>query len=284
MNIGVNAFGLRKNLYYDFEGTLDAIKNHGFNSIEVCIGFGENSEPPEEFKQKIPPELLQEMSGGIWDQSVAKERLDIVRAKGISVVSAHIMLGEQQTPEEVFAMLPHVIEFGKNNQISYFVISLAKKLPEIKSYIDVVRQMSEALDGEGMKLAYHNHEIECVEENKETALEYILEQCPLLKLELDVGWAKFAGANPLTLMQKYRERLELLHLKDIKSDASEATRATCFTAVGEGSIPLKEILLEASDCPIVEYGIIIDQDDSETDMLDDLSRGAKHVASCKMQK
>ncbi len=284
MYIGVNFFGLRRNLYYDFEGTLDTIKNHGFQSVEVCIGFGENAEPPEEFKQKIPPELLREMSGGIWDQSVAEERLDIIRAKGLLVVSAHIMLGEQQTPEEVLAMLPQVIEFGKNNQISYFVISLAKKLPEMKLYIDVVRQMSEALEREGMTLAYHNHEIELVEENGETALAYILEQCPLLKLELDVGWAKFAGASVLELMRTYRDRLELLHLKDIKSDASEATRTTCFTAVGEGSIPLKEILLEASDCPIVEGGIIIDQDDSEAEMLDDLVRGVKHVASCKMHK
>ncbi len=137
--------------------------------------------------------------------------------------------------------------------------------------------MSEALDKEGMKLAYHNHEVECMPEEGTTALDYIMEQCPLLKLELDAGWAKFAGLHPVELMKKYRDRLELLHFKDIKADASPETRNTCFTAVGEGSIPLKEILEEAKNCPIAEHGIIIDQDDSPTDILVDLANGVKHI-------
>lgn len=277
MNISVNFFGLRRNLYYDFEGTLDRIKEIGFNAVEVCIGFSPNNEMPEEFRRMIPADILREMSGGIWDQSVAKERLDMVKAKGLKVSAAHIMLGAQQAPEELQAMIPDIIEFGKINEIAHFVISLSKNLREIKAYVEALNEMSEALKKGGMTLAYHNHEIECMPEEGTTALAYILEQCPLLKLELDVGWAKFAGTSPLEFMQTYRDRLELLHLKDIKMDASPETRATCFTPIGEGSIPLKEIMQEAANCPIGEYGIIIDQDDSERDILDDLACGVKNV-------
>ena len=99
----------------------------------------------------------------------------------------------------------------------------------------------------------------------------------LLKLELDVGWAKFAGASVVGLMKKYRDRIELLHFKDIREDACPENRSTCFTAVGEGSIPLKDILKEAKNCPIAEHGIIIDQDDSPTDILDDIKRGVEHI-------
>lgn len=284
MNVSVNFFGLKRKLYYDFEGTLDRLKESGFHAVEVCIGFAANSEMPEEFRRMIPPEILQEMSGGIWDQSVAKDRLDMVKAKGLQVSAAHIMLGAQQTPEELQAMLPDILAFGKTNQITYFVISLVKNLAEIKAFVETIRNMSEALEEAGMKLAYHNHEIECIPEEGTTALAYILEQCPLLKLELDVGWAKFAGASPLELMETYRDRLELLHLKDIKEDASPETRDTCFTAIGEGSIPLGEIMKEAKKCPIIEYGIIIDQDDSETDILEDLACGVKNIGLVLTEK
>jgi sugar phosphate isomerase/epimerase len=109
------------------------------------------------------------------------------------------------------------------------------------------------------------------------ALDLILESCPAMKLELDVGWAKFAGADPIALMEKHGDRLELLHFKDIRADASPETRDACFTAVGEGSIPLRAIMAAAARCPIAEHGLIIDQDDSPGDILDDLARGAAAI-------
>ena len=277
MNIGVNFFGPKFELYRDFDGTLEALKDRGFTSAEICVAFAGGGEPPKELNLQLPPEVLAAMKGGIWNREVAERRLQAVRAHGLAVISAHIMLGFSFEPQLLIDLLPELAAFGRENQISYFVLSPMKGLAEMKPLVPALRQLSDGLAQAGISLVIHNQETECIVEDGTTALDYVLEQCPELKLELDVGWAKFAGADPVELMKKYRERLVLLHFKDIRADASPATRHTCCTAVGEGSIPLKEILAEAKNCPIAHHGLIIDQDDSPTDILADLAIGVANI-------
>lgn len=277
MNIGVNFFGPKRKLYHDFDGTLERLKQSGLTSAEICVAFAGNGEPPKELNLKIPEEIIREMSGGIWPLEAAAERLDAVRAHGLTVLSCHMMLGFQTTPEQLTAMLPTLLDFGTANHISYYVFSPMKDLNGIKNLVPAIKEVSAALAESGITLLLHNHEMECIPVNGVTALDYVLEQCPSLGLELDVGWAKFAGADPVSLMRKYHDRIPLLHFKDVQADARAENRDTCFTAIGEGSIPLKAIMAEAPNCSIIEHGLIIDQDDSSTDILEDLGRGAANI-------
>lgn len=277
MNIGVNFFGPKKKLYHDFAGTLERLKQSGIMEAEICVAFQGRMEPPKELELVLTQEQIQEMSGGIWEYNVARERLAKVREAGFTVVSTHVM-GDSGEPEKLLAMLPMMQEFGRDTGMKYFVISLMKDLSSIKPFAPVLQQMAGELAKDGMALVYHNHEIECMPEDGTTALAYLMEQCPDLKLELDVGWAKFAGEDPVELMKKYGDRLVLLHFKDIRSDACPENRDTCFTAVGEGSIPLREILANRNACSALdEWGLIIDQDDSPTDILVDLDKGARNI-------
>ncbi len=281
MNIGVNFFGPKIKLYKDFDGTLQCLKNIGINSAEICVAFTGAGEPPKELNLQIPPEVLKQMKGGIWDFEDASARLQQVRAAGLTVVSCHVMMGSPE-PELLSGLTQRLCAFASENDIKYYVISLMQGLEGMKAYREVLENLSAELKAVGVTLCYHNHDAECIYENcskdSMTALDYILTECPDLKLELDVGWAKYAGADPIKLMKQYKDRIALLHFKDIRADASPENRDTCFTAVGEGSIPLKDILSEASNCPALdEYGLIIDQDDSITDILDDLAIGAENI-------
>ncbi len=278
MNIGVNFFGLKKNLYHDFNGTLEGLKKGGFTFVELCVIFAENLGPSEEIRKQLPEETLKEFTGGLWHYKDAGEKINKVRLAGFQVESAHLMVNTDGEPESLLEQLPKVLEFGKENQIKYFVISLMKELKDIKGYVPVLNHMIAELGEAGIQLLYHNHEIECMQEEGTTALDYLLENCPKLMLEPDVGWMKFAGVSSVEWMKKYRDRILLLHLKDIREDACQENRQQCFTAVGEGSIPLKEIMEEARNCPLAEYGVIIDQDDSMGDMLVDLAAGVRHIA------
>ncbi len=279
MQLGVNFFGLRDPLYRSFDSTLEWLKEAGFRYAEVCIAFGGNGEPPKELNLTLPPEALQAMTSAIWPLEQAAQRIKTVRAHGLTVDVVHAMLGFQTGPEELAAATPLLVEFGQANKIKCFVVSLMKDLDSIKPCIHALADLSDKLAEAGIVLAYHNHEMECVPQNGITALDILLEQCPNMQLELDVGWAKFAGADPVELMRKYRDRLPLLHLKDIRSDASPATRDTCCTAVGEGSIPLTEIIAASKDCLLFDCGLIVDQDASEVDILTDLKIGAAHIRS-----
>lgn len=277
MNIGVNFFGPKRKLYHDFDGTLEALKAGGIISAEICVAFAGGGEPPKELNLDIPPEVFLEMSGGIWSPDVAAQRLQAVRDRGFTVLSCHMMLGFDTTPQLLLDNLPTLLKFGQENQIRYFVFSPMKDKSDIEPLIPAIRTVSDALSEAGITLLLHNHEMECIPVDGVSALDYILEQCPNLGLELDVGWAKFAGVNPVDLMKQYGSRIPLLHFKDVSADACAANRDTCFTAIGEGSIPLREIMAEAPNCAIVDNGLIIDQDDSPTDILVDLALGAKNI-------
>ena len=276
MNIGVNLFGPAKKLYQDFAKTMQRLQDIGFTSVETCVVFGDE----DRLRRNFPPEIREQMtmmSGGIWHQSEAAAKIAAFRQHGFIIRSSHVMT-DTSSPERFLAVLPAVKTFGVENGLQYFVISLMKNLEGTKEFIPALNQFAAELAKAGIQLAYHNHEVECTEEDGTTPLDYMLEHCPLLKLELDVGWAKFAGASAPDLMQKYHDRITMLHFKDVRADASPANRATCFTAVGEGSIPLAEIMALAPTCQLDEHGLIIDQDDSPGDIPDDLARGFRNIS------
>lgn len=60
---------------------------------------------------------------------------------------------------------------------------------------------------------------------------------------------------------------------------------TCYRSIGEGCIQLDAIMKAAQDCPIIENGIIIDQDDANIDFFEESRRGVSYVKTyCKRQK
>lgn len=282
MKIGTNLFGPKFRLYDDFDGTLKLLKKGGIDSAELCVLYMPEKKEDDQTadtvinERQFSQEELLRMTGGIWPAQIARERLEKVRAAGMDVISVHVMALSDK-PEDLSGTVPELIRFAKENDISYYVLSLMCDTEKMRDYIPVLRSASEELQKEGIIFCYHNHETECYEENGDTALDLVMRECPDLKLELDVGWAQFAGADPVSLMEKYKDRLALLHIKDITADACPEKRDDCFTAVGEGSIPLNEIIREAVQIGLSDNEIIIDQDDSKTDIIEDLKIGAENI-------
>lgn len=276
MNIGVNLYGPKTLLSEDFDGTTQKLKEIGIHTLEPCVLFLNMDECINSEQVKFYQENKHLFSGGIWLKSDAAKMLTRVRKAGFIVNSVHAMC-DSKTPEQLLSSLPEMIEFGIKNKVKYYVISLMYGVQRMKEYLLVLKQMSTELAEKGILLAYHNHDMECVEEDGVTALDLVMESCPNMYLELDVGWVKFAGKNSVEWMQRYSDRLLLLHLKDITADAGKENKEQCFTAIGEGSIPLEDIMKEVNLCAIAENGIIIDQDRSNGDLIQDLAAGVQNI-------
>ncbi len=269
MHAGVNFYGLKKKLAEDFDGTIKRLKDIGFTSAEPCVVFDDD-------QPSFPKEVEKIFNAGLWNYKIAPQRIAKLRDAGLKVVSVHIM-GNPNHPLDELA--PRMIDFGKKNHISYFVISFNKNLEEMKAMAKVTDKVSRDFAREGLTFVYHNHDPECSFTDGMNALDYILNECPALKLELDVGWVQFSGEDPVAFLKRYKDCIPLLHLKDICEDACPKNREVCFRAIGEGAIPLKAIMDEAKTGSIEEEGIIIDQDDSIGDMLDDLETGLKNISA-----
>src|SRR5699024_1032014 len=69
--------------------------------------------------------------------------------------------------------------------------------------------------------------------------------------QLDVAWASHAGEDVPALLQKYGDRIELLHIKDATQLGEDD--GPSFRNLGEGDVPLQEILTVAQAVDINYY-------------------------------
>lgn len=109
-----------------------------------------------------------------------------------------------------------------------------------------------------MQIVYHYHAGTGV--FSESEIDYLMQHTSpgLLGLLLDTGHAAFAGVDPVTLIQKYAQRIRYVHLKDIRSEVlrevrrldmnfMDAVRAGVFTVPGDGSLDFSDLLRALSN-------------------------------------
>jgi sugar phosphate isomerase/epimerase len=129
--------------------------------------------------------------------------------------------------------------------------------------IDVMNRLVKIFADEGLTPQYHNHYQEFTVVYKGVSvMDYFLTQVdPRLKIKLDVGWVYVGGLDPVEYMEKIKDRLGLLHVKDFTEMIQprylvNADKVTdfCFTAVGTGKLDLKGILAKAVELGL-EYAI-----------------------------
>ncbi len=136
---------------------------------------------------------------------------------------------------------------------------------EIMREIEEIEGVSKRLAEEGITFAFHNHDVELEMSFKGVPLLYLmLAHTEHLKIELDVGWVKFAGKDPAVVMKDIGDRICALHIKDI-------TGGTIIQEKPKGQVTMPEFttpgtgLLNMKDCLSVglELGIewaIVEQD------------------------
>ena len=75
----------------------------------------------------------------------------------------------------------------------------------------------------GLVFGWHNHafELDATPEG-DMPLDLIAAASPDLMLELDLGWVRVAGHDPVAWVQKYADRLTAVHIKDIAADGTAA--------------------------------------------------------------
>lgn len=271
-NIGVNTFGLKQQIVRDFDETFSALKEMGFASIEPLVVFPQ--------AMGMEPEAVAQgfrqsgMDGVYWVDPYASQRIARLRQMGFAVDGAHLGL-VGIVPGGLADVLPYATAFAKENTLSYLVYSPQKKtIDEIRPHINTIRDGVENLKAQGVDLLFHCHYHEFAEDQGSCVFDYLLEEIPELQIQLDVGWVHYAGVDVISLMQKYGRRIVSVHFKDYLLGPDSKP---LFSAIGEGCIPLSNILAQAAGCPLAENGLIIDQDSSTGDMLQDLRNGFLNI-------
>ena len=119
----------------------------------------------------------------------------------------------------------------------------------------------------GLKLAYHNHSFELERWDGQTGLEVLFGATPAqaLHAELDTYWLQFGGANPVEWILRLKDRVPLVHLKDMAVVGGK----TVMAEVGEGNLDWARIL-DACRSSGAEW-LVVEQDECLRDPMESLA-------------
>ena len=160
---------------------------------------------------------------GYREVEVTAENLDAIwpslQKTSLKAVSAHLN-------DELFmreqAKLPPALDDAKKRGFEYVVCPYVK--PRDRGGVEVIRKLGDTLNaaGElcnkaGLRLCYHNHAFEYQPTPDGRLLDVLMKTADpkLVSLELDVMWAHVGGADPVSILKQYGDRIPLLHLKNV---------------------------------------------------------------------
>lgn len=270
--LGVNIYGLIREIQEDAAGTFREIAAAGFDEAELLV-------MPEKKQGNVPIAIAAEES--------IPQILDNARQCGLSTRSVHVLCtsGDRTAPAE--AVIELIWQLKQQYDIENYVFSgMFTDAEGAKKWAFYLQQIAEAVKPADCRIIYHNHSQEFepieIDGTSMTALDYFFTLAgDNIWLQLDIGWAGIAG-DELEIAQKYADRIVSIHLKDF----IPGTRGNFqnwnmpedrFCAIGVGEIRTAAVLAQRDAFPNFAGSIIIDQDHSSTDMLDDIRAGYQNV-------
>lgn len=194
LKIAVQVYSVRDDAQADMRGTLEKIKEFGYDGVEFAGLAGHT------------PAQIKAMCDEI----------------GLVPISAHVSYHEMM--QDMHGVLSAYASIGcKYVAIPYLTEDLRPGMPgfeEVKKNAAILGGIAKEL---GMTLLYHNHDFEFQKIDGKYALDILYDEVPasLLQTELDTCWVNVGGENPAKYIRKYSGRAPLVHLKDFVGGKSE---------------------------------------------------------------
>lgn len=158
---------------------------------------------------------------------------------GLDVAGAHVGLESLEDDFEA------TVETWASVGVTEFVVPWAdpehfESRSAVESLADRLNEVADRLAEHGHRLHYHNHDQEFAEIGGRPAFEVLAEAAPSVGLEIDLGWVGVGGADPLSYVDRYADRVSLLHVKDYDAAGGSAK-------VGEGDLDLDGVAAKARE-------------------------------------
>ncbi len=182
MEYGIQMYSVRDITATDMEGALRGLSEMGYKKVEFAGFFG------------IPAEEIRAM-------------LD---KYGLEVSGTHT--GWQEVAEHFEETVAYHKAIGNTNIIVPGCdLSTQEKLDE---FVKMANEFQPKLAAEGIKFSYHNHSHE-FKPNADGSLIYDqLLYRTNLDIEIDTYWAFNAGIDPVQMMERLKDRVRVIHIKD----------------------------------------------------------------------
>lgn len=233
--LGLQLWSVREECAKDFDATLAAVAKMGFAGVEFA-GY-------HKYKDDAP---------GL------RKKLDQL---GLKAAGTHIGAKFFEGDE-----LKKTIEFHKTIGCSLLIVPGDKRFSdpvESKKYAEVMSKAAEALKPAGMACGHHNHTEEFKKVDNTTYWNLFADRTSKdVFLEMDIGWVREAGLDPVDLMKRYPGRIRTVHIKA----KPEKDKGKHF--IGQDNYDWKRVLKACAEVGGTEWFLVEqeDYDDGKTPM------------------
>jgi len=246
---GFQAYTVRDFIYKDMPSTLKRLRKAGFDFME---GF--------------------DFGGGKLLQKPISEAKEILKDQKMGIKSLHIMTGNLNNTWE--QDIDDAADLGAEYiACAYLMPNERESIDQYKALTELFNKCAEKAKSAGIQFAYHNHDFEFQELDGQLPMDVILSETDedLVKIELDIYWARRAGINPLTFFRDNLKRVPLWHVKDLSMAEGQP-----MTEVGNGIIDWEQIFKHKDDSGM-KYFFVEQDANFQEDSLSSLETSIKHL-------
>ncbi|MFS0785746.1 sugar phosphate isomerase/epimerase [Shouchella sp. 1P09AA] len=241
--IGLQLYSIKERCAEDFFGALERVAEAGYEGVEFA-GYYEKT-----------------------STEVARKLKDV----GLSAAGSHIGIDQLEN------QLEEVIEYSHKIESPYIV---CPGLPDsYRDSADAYKRTAELFTKIGEKTAeaniafgYHNHDIELKKFDGHYGLDLLFQYADpkAVFMELDTFWLEATGLKSVDWLHKYKERVKLLHMKDMNNPTELRN-----VEVGSGAMDFNAIHQAAKVYAVEWY--TVEQEEFDQDEFASIKESAAYL-------
>lgn len=204
MEYGLQLYSVRDITEKDLDGALAAVAELGYSFVEFAGFFGHSADDIKAMLDEYGLVCSGTHSG--WEELRPTNIMDTIRY--------HKTINN-----------PNFIVPGLD----------LSSLDKIDAFCKVLKFAKPILESEGIRLGYHNHSHEFAVMPWGSTIHSELERRTDIEFEIDTFWVYNAGLDPVTVLEKLKDRVTVIHVKDGIKDV-------IGKPLGMGEAPVKAVV------------------------------------------
>ncbi len=207
----------------------------------------------------------------------AEQMMDILNENGLSACGSHTAL------DIIERNFDEVISYNKTiNNYNIIVPFIAEKYRKsandwettAKMFNDIGRKFYD----EGFTFAYHNHDFEFEKFHTVTGYQVLAQNIDpkYVKLQPDLGWVAFSGIDVESFLEKYKELILNIHVKQFKKVGSHEA-----TEIHKGIVDYNPIIKKCKNLGI-EW-LIVEQEGFDIPIVESIKQNCDELKKMILQ-
>ena len=182
-------------------------------------------------------------------------------------------IGSHTMPDRLLENIDEEIAYHKTIGAEYIICPWAdmESKADVLALAQKLTPISEKITAAGLKFGYHNHAHEFVKDEGEYLLDILFDNLPAgTVMELDIFWSEYADVDSLAYMEKNKNRLEILHVKQIGENKKNVE-------LNKGFIDFEEVIKKAQTMGVKHF--VLEQEEYEKSPIASVENAIKYIKS-----